>query len=504
MPDVLVLENITKEFPRVIANQDVNFSLRKGTVHALLGENGAGKTTLMNCVCGLYHPTCGVIRVDGKEVSIRNGEDAGALGIGMIHQHFMLIPELTVAENVILGMKRERDFFVGIEEVEKEVGRISDAYHFGIDPKARVRTLPVGMQQRVEIIKILYRNAEILIFDEATAVLTPQEAEELFQIVVKLKKKGKSIIIITHKLEEVMKMADDVTVLRDGQVVGNLRASETNEKELATLMVGREVLFDFREKKHAQGDVKIKVEGLCFDNDHGVRKLSNVSFEVRGGEILGIAGVDGNGQIELSEVLSGMVPHKHGRIVMKGHELGKRQGGRSFRRKIAHVPQDRRSTGLILERTIMENLILSDYGKMPFSRRGILRGKALLEHGKKLIAQYGIKASGPDAPVRELSGGNQQKVILSREISRGTEILLAVQPSRGLDIGATEFVRQKLIDERDRGVAVLLISTELEEILQLSDRIAVMYRGEIMGIVDKQSADINEIGLMMAGGERGE
>ena len=499
MSEVLRLQCITKEFPRVVAAKNVDFDLKKGEVHALLGENGAGKSTLMNCVCGLCHPTSGEIFINGRKVSIDSCTAAVDYGIGMVHQHFMLVPELTVAENVILGLKRKNDFFINLEKVEQEVAELSEKYHFGIDPKARVRDLPVGMQQRVEILKIIYRKAEIIILDEATAVLTPQESEELFHIVEMLVEKGKSVVLITHKLSEVMRMADRVTVLRDGQVVGTVNRKDTDKAQLARMMVGRDVLFDFsREKSRAQ-EVLMEVRDLSVLDGRGVEKVRDLSFSLHAGEILGVAGVDGNGQLELSEALTGMAPFRKGSIRIRSREYRHLTTRECYRNRVSHIPQDRQHTGLIMERSIERNLILTDYRDPRFSSRGFLRNMEIRKNAVSLMEKFRIKAPGASASVCDLSGGNQQKVILAREISRGPEILIAVQPSRGLDIGATEFVRQQLINERDRGTAVLLISTELDEILQIADRIAVIYKGEFMGILENHDISVQEVGMMMAG-----
>ncbi len=499
MSEILVLKNITKAFPKVIANQDVNFSLQKGQVHALLGENGAGKTTLMNCVCGLYQQTSGEIFINNQAVRIDNCSQAVAHGIGMVHQHFMLVPELSVAENVILGLKREKDFFIKIEDVEREVAELSEKYHFGLNPKAFIKDLPVGMQQRVEILKVIYRQASIIILDEATAVLTPQESEELFHIVENLVKQEKSVILITHKLSEVMRLADQVTVLRDGKVVGTVSKEKTNERELAKMMVGRDVLFDFKRGKELEKSLKMNVENLTVIDTRGIEKIHQLSFSLYSGEILGVAGVDGNGQLELSEALTGMTTYHGGSITLADKTYKHMSTKESYRNGVSHIPQDRQHTGLIMERSLEKNMILADYWKKEFSSYGFLNQKSITKHAATLMQSFDIKASSPLARIRELSGGNQQKVILAREISRGPDILIAVQPTRGLDIGATEFVRQQLIDERDKGTAVLLISTELDEIMQVADRIAVLYKGEFMGILDRDCLDVHEIGLMMAG-----
>jgi len=499
---VLRMEGITKIFPKVIANEDVTIDLEEGEVHALLGENGAGKSTLMNCLYGLYRQDEGKIYVRGEEVEINKSEDAIRLGIGMVHQHFMLVPELTVAENIILGLKSDREPFLNLAAAEKKIRELSDRYKFGIDPKAKVKTLSVGMQQRVEILKVLYRKAEILILDEATAVLTPQEVQDLFSVVKQLTREGKSILIITHKLEEVMNLSNRVTVLRDGKVVGNVKTEETDPNQLANMMVGRDVLFNYCEKDTTAGEVRMAARGLTVIDKKGVKRVKNLSFELHSGEILGIAGVDGNGQIELSEALTGMIPFQEGTVEIGGKQFTHLKPRDVYESGVSHIPQDRQHTGLVLELPINKNLILTDHYREPYSKYTVINEKVVARHGEEMIREYRIKAPNGDVPARELSGGNQQKIILAREICREPDILVAVQPTRGLDIGATEFVRQKLIDQRDRGSAVLLISTELDEILQVADRVAVMYEGEFMGVFCKGEATINEIGLMMAGTRR--
>lgn len=502
MATVLELEKITKIFPKVIANQDVDLKLEQGEVHALLGENGAGKSTLMNCLYGLYRQDGGKIIVRGEEVEINSSDDAIKLGIGMVHQHFMLVPELTVAENIILGLKSSKEPLLNLDAAEKKIQELSDKYNFGIHPRDKVRTLPVGIQQRVEILKVLYREADILILDEATAVLTPQEVTELFKVVKKLTSEGKSVLIITHKLEEVMALSNQVTVLRDGKVAGNVRTTDTNPTELANMMVGREVLFKFHEKEMNLKEIYLETKNLKVVDKKGVVRVNNLSMQIHGGEILGIAGVDGNGQNELAEAITGMIPFQEGSVVIRGIEKTKLEVRDVYEQGISHIPQDRHHTGLVLPMAIKDNLVLTDHYRQPYSKNGIFNRAAVNEHGADMIEQYYIKAPDADVPARELSGGNQQKIILARELCREPDILVAVQPSRGLDIGATEFVRQKLIDQRDRGAAVLLVSTELEEILQVSDRIAVMYEGEFMGVVNNGEATIQEIGLMMAGTRR--
>lgn len=502
MGTVLRMEGITKIFPKVIANQDVTIDLEEGEVHALLGENGAGKSTLMNCLYGLYRQDEGKIYVRGEEVEINKSEDAIRLGIGMVHQHFMLVPELTVAENIILGLKSAREPFLNLSAAEKRIQELSDQYNFGIDPKAKVKTLSVGMQQRVEILKVLYRKADILILDEATAVLTPQEVQDLFAVVKQLTREGKSILIITHKLEEVMNLSNRVTVLRDGKVVGNVRTEETDPNQLANMMVGRDVLFNYCEKDTTAGEVRMAARGLTVIDKKGVKRVKNLTFELHSGEILGIAGVDGNGQIELSEALTGMIPFQEGTVEIGGKQFTHLKPRDVYESGVSHIPQDRQHTGLVMQLPIKMNLILTDHYKEPYSKNMVINEKVVTRHGEDMIREYRIKAPGGEVPARELSGGNQQKIILAREICREPDILVAVQPTRGLDIGATEFVRQKLIDQRDRGSAVLLVSTELDEILQVADRVAVMYEGEFMGVFCKGEATISEIGLMMAGSRR--
>ncbi len=504
MAVVLKMEGITKRFPKVIANQDVTVELEQGEVHGLLGENGAGKSTLMNCLYGLYHPDEGNIYIRGEKVKINNSDDATKLGIGMVHQHFMLVPEFTVAENVILGLKTKHEPLLKIEDVEKEVQALSDKYNFGINPKDKIKNLPVGIQQRVEIIKVLYRKAEILILDEATAVLTPQEVEELFSIIRQLTKEGKSVLIITHKMDEVMRLCNTISILRQGKLAGNVKVENTNPRELAQLMVGREVFLNFDRKPCTPGDDLVKVKNLNFTNKLGVKKLKHINFELRAGEILGIAGVDGNGQNELSEVLTGLVPWTDGEIEILGKVYKHIKPRDIYEAGISYIPQDRQKTGLVLDFNIKENFILQEFYKMPYSKNKILNETIIENHGKDLIEEFDIRASGTSVTARTLSGGNQQKVIVAREMDRNPKVLIAVQPTRGLDIGAIEFVRRQLVDARDNGAAVMMISTELEEIFSISDRIAVIFEGEFMGIVDPATTSLEEIGLMMAGTKRSE
>ncbi len=506
MLDVVIsMRNITKRFPGVIANDHVNFDLRRGEVHTLLGENGAGKTTLMNILYGLYQPDEGEIFVKGKKVRIKSPLDAIKLGIGMVHQHFTLAMPLTVIENIIMGLPSPREPWLLLEESAKRVKELASKYGFKIEPFAEVWQISVGEQQRVEILKALYRNVDILILDEPTAVLTPQETEELFGVLRKMKAEGKSIIFISHKLEEVMEISDRITVLRDGKVVNTVRKVDTNPMELARMMVGREVLFRIKKAKLKPGEVLLKLDGVKALNDRNLPALRGVSFEVREREILGIAGVSGNGQSELAEVIAGLREVKEGKVFICGRDLTNASPREVIEAGLAHIPEDRIEVGLIKDFTIAENLILESYYKPPFARGKFLNHREIINNALKLIKEYAIKTPSPRVPVRILSGGNLQKVVLARELSRCPKVIIAAQPTRGLDVGATEYIRQKLEEERRKGAAILLISEDLEEILTLSDRVAVMYEGEIMGIVPVEWAreHVDEIGLMMAG-KRGE
>lgn len=502
MATVLKIEGLSKRFPMVVANDNVTIELQKGEIHALLGENGAGKSTLMNCLYGMYKPDEGKIFYRKNEIHIKCIEDAIKLGIGMVHQHFMLIPELSVTENIILGLKSRREPFLNLKSAEQEIQNLSDRYKFGINAKALIKDLPVGMQQRVEIMKILYRKAEILILDEPTAVLTPQEVEELFTVIKQLSGEGKSILMIVHKLEEVMEVCDTVTTLRDGRVVGNVKVSETNTKELAKMMVGREVFLNFDKKPCQPKEVALAVENLIVTNKHGINMVDEISFELRRGEILGIAGVDGNGQIELCEAITGLLKPKSGKILVKGEEVKKHNAKSFIERKVSHIPQDRQSTGLVLDFSIKENLILKEVSKEPYAKKGVINNKVSKSHAVEAIERFRIKAASEEVHTSTLSGGNQQKVVVAREVYSEPDVLIAVQPTRGLDIGATEFVRLQLLEERDKGAAVLLVSTELDEILSLSDRVAVMHKGKFMGVIKPGEVTIEEIGLMMAGAKQ--
>lgn len=493
------MQEITKVFKKVAANDKVNFQLRKGSIHGLLGENGAGKTTLMNCLYGLYQPESGKIFINGTEVKIDSPQKAMSLGVGMVHQHFMLVRPMTVVENIMLGLSSKRGPLLDTDRVEQELLALSKRFNLNVDPKAKIWQLSVGEQQRVEILSALYRGAEILILDEPTAVLTPNEAQELFEILRMMRKDGKSVILISHKLEEILAIVDEVTVLRDGRFVSQAKVTaETTKRDLTNMMVGRDVLFNFKHQESITGETKLIAKNLRAQDDKGLLALNDVSFSIKAGEVLGIAGVDGNGQKELCEVLTGLRPTASGEILLNGKELSGSNPKTFINEGISHIPEDRQKTGLAMNMNIARNLILKEFNQARFSRRGLLKFKAIKENAERLMEEYGIKAKDLNTKVKDLSGGNQQKVILARELSSKPEIIIANQPTRGLDIGATEYVRQKLLEETAKGAGLLLISADLEEILQLSDRIAVMYDGQIMGILSR-NASVDEIGLLMAG-----
>lgn len=513
MTAILVeMKEITKHFPGVLANDHVNFTTLKGEIHGLLGENGAGKTTLMNILYGLYQPDHGEIYFEGKKVSIQAPRDAIQLGIGMVHQHFMLIPRLTVAENIVLGLKSSKEPFLAIREAEDRILQLSAEYGFKVNPRARVWELSVGEQQRVEIIKILYRDSRLLILDEPTAVLTPREVEGLFEALNCVKKKGYTIIFITHKLKEVKEITDRVTVLRDGKVVANLVTSETTESQLARDMVGREVLFQV--SKLGAGTEKVmtssgsdaerkrvlEVQDLLVLNDKGLEVVKKVSFSLYEGEILGLAGVSGNGQKELVEALTGLRKVVRGRIWIHGNDLTNRSPREVAEQGVGYIPEDRLKVGLATRLSVAENLILRRYRHSEFSRGNLLRSEKIKAYAKKLITYFDIKTPSLEIAAGKLSGGNLQKLILAREISQEPRLLIAAQPTRGLDIGATEYIQNKLLEQKQKGTAILLVSEDLDEILSLSDRVAVIYEGQIVGITPAKEANRQEIGLMMAGG----
>jgi simple sugar transport system ATP-binding protein len=503
-PIVLELRGITKRFPGVLANDSIDLDLRRGEVHALLGENGAGKSTLMNVLYGLYRADEGEIRVGGEQVVFHSPKDAIEHGIGMVHQHFMLIPVMTVAENIVLGVEPSvHGVLLDYGAASSSVRKLAETFGFAVDTDALVHDITVGQQQRVEILKALYRKADILILDEPTAVLTPQEAGELFEILRSLTEEGLSIIFITHKLDEVLEIADRITVLRRGKLVSTLPAEGATEESLARAMVGREVLLEVEKGEMAPGGILLRVDGLRVHDDRGVEKVRGVSFEARAGEIVGIAGVDGNGQTELIDALTGLRRPDTGRIELDGHDVTYDSARGHFEAGIGHIPEDRQRRGLILEFSIAENLALHDVRNPPASRLGWLFPRRLLERAGRLITEFDIRGGDAATPAGSLSGGNQQKVILAREIDRDPRVLIAAQPTRGLDVGAIEFVHRRLVEERDQGRAILLVSLELDEILSLSDRILVMFEGAIVGEFPPTVTE-QELGMAMTGGGQGE
>jgi general nucleoside transport system ATP-binding protein len=499
----LEVRNITKRFPGVLANDQVNFDLRKGEIHALLGENGAGKTTLMNIIYGLYTPNEGEIHITGDDglrpVQIRSPNDAIQAGVGMVHQHFMLVPVFTVTENIILGQEITRGPTLDIKTARQKIIDLSEEYGLEVDPDAIIEDIPVGVQQRVEIIKALYRHAKILVLDEPTAVLTPQEAENLFRVMRLLTERGVSIVFITHKLKEVLAVADRITAMRRGQVVGTTTPSESDEHKLAAMMVGREVILTVDKAPAVPKDVVLQVQDLNIVDERGVEVVRNVGFEVRAGEILGIAGVQGNGQTELVESLTGLRQRKSGKVVLGGKDIPELTPRLNVESGQAHIPEDRHKHGLVLAYTIADNEVLCTYYQPPFAR-GIQRDqKAVMDNAIKLIDLFDIRTPSPNLPASNLSGGNQQKVIVARELSRPIQLLIANQPTRGLDVGSIEYIHRQIVDMRDRGIAVLLVSAELDEITSLSDRIAVMYHGQIVATLKAGEATRAELGLLMAG-----
>ncbi len=493
------MRGIVKRFPGVLANDHVDFDVRSGEVHALLGENGAGKSTLMRILYGLYQADEGQITIDGRAVKIESPHDAIESGIGMIHQHFMLVPTLTVAENVALGLPSSRGMLTDLEQVSERVLELAELYGLQVDPGAYVWQLAVGQQQRVEIIKALYRGAALLILDEPTAVLTPQEVSELFITLRQMVGEGHVLIFISHKLQEVMNICSRVTVLRDGRVVGNLPIEDVTQGELARMMVGREIQAQAEKEEIKQTDVRLALQDVWADNDLGTPGLRGISFELLAGEILGLAGVSGNGQRELAQAINGLRAVTKGKVRVGEKDITGVSPAEVIAQGLSYIPEERMEDGMIKEFTVAENLILREVSKKPFSRGGFLNFRAISRQSDILIEQYNVKTPSQDTPVKNLSGGNIQKLLLARELSRKPRIVVAAQPTRGLDVGATEYVHQVLMDQRAEGTAILLISEDLDEILALSDRIIVIYEGEIMGEVISGQASPEEIGLMMAG-----
>jgi general nucleoside transport system ATP-binding protein len=500
---LLELSGITKRFPGVVANDHVDFDLVQGEVHALLGENGAGKSTLMSILYGLYHPDEGEIRLNGTPLRIDSPHVAIDNGIGMVHQHFMLIPVMSVAENIVLGVEPHRGPFLDLDAAEERVRELSERFGLAVRPEARIDSISVGMQQRVEILKALYRGAEILILDEPTAVLTPQEAEELFAIVRSLQAEGKSIIFISHKLNEVLQIADRITTLRFGKQVGTVPRAGATQESLARMMVGREVVLRVEKPPAQPGEVLLSAENLVVVDDRGLEACRGVSLEVHAGEIVGIAGVDGNGQSELIDALTGLRQPASGRIVVGGRDVTNASARGVLDNGIGHIPEDRQRRGLVLDFSLAENLALHDFRTPPESRFGWLFPRRLVERARRLLKEFDVRGGGPQTPAAALSGGNQQKVVVAREVSRDPRVLVAAQPTRGLDVGAIEFVHRRLVTERDEGRAIMLVSFELEEILSLSDRILVVYEGRIVG---EYPPDVSEedLGFAMTGGVKDE
>ncbi len=500
MPPLLELRGMTKRFPGVLANDQINLTLEPGEIHALLGENGAGKTTLMNILYGLYHPDEGQVLVRGNAVEINSSAEAIRLGIGMVHQHFMLIPPFTVTENVMLGDETlQNGIFLDRQNVAARIRKISEEYGLQVDPDAYVKDLSVGAQQRVEIMKILYRLSDILILDEPTAVLTPQEVKDLFQVVRGLVSREVSVIFISHKLEEVMTIANRITVLRNGRVVGTTRPAETDPPSLARMMVGREVMLTVAKKPAQPGAVVLQVENLQVSDDRKQMAVNDVSFEVRTGEILGIAGVQGNGQTQLVEALTGLRAIAGGATRILGKDTTRATPRQILETGVAHIPEDRQRDGLVLSYPVADNLVLNTYYLPPFASGVVMHERAIFATAADLVQQFDVRTPSTQALASTLSGGNQQKVIVAREFSRPIKLLIASQPTRGLDVGSIEYIHQRLVDKRDQGCAVLLVSPELDEIMSLSDRIAVMYRGKIMDILPANQVTREQLGLLMAG-----
>lgn len=501
---LLEMRGITKTFPGVLANDHVDFDLRRGEVHALLGENGAGKSTLMSILYGLYTADSGEILINGKQVEINSPKHAIELGIGMVHQHFMLIPVMTVTENIVLANEpRRAGVFIDEPAAEERVAEVARSLKFAVNPHARVQDITVGQQQRVEIMKALYRNAKIVILDEPTAVLTPQEAQELFEILRGLTQQGISIIFITHKLNEVLAIADRITVLRRGKEIETVPREGATEAGLARAMVGREVLLRVEKKPASPGELLLHVEDLVVKDERGLEAVRGVSFDVRAGEIVGIAGVDGNGQSELIDALTGLRGVASGSIVVGGDDLTRANAREALDSGIGHIPEDRHRRGLVLDFNLAENLVLHDYGKDPFSHLGWVNPRSWLRWARGVLSEFDVRGGGPATRGSSLSGGNQQKVVVAREVTRNPSVLIAAQPTRGLDVGAIEFVHRRLVEQRDAGKAVLLVSLELEEVLSLSDRILVLYEGRIVAEFPPDVSE-EEVGIAMTGGRQRE
>ena len=501
---IIEMLNITKEFPGIKANDNVTLQLRRGEIHALLGENGAGKSTLMSILFGLYQPTSGMIKMNGKEVHISNPNDANDLNIGMVHQHFKLVECFSVLDNIVLGVEPTRGLFLEKKGAREKVIQLSNKYGLKVDPDALISDITVGMQQRTEILKMLYRNNDVLIFDEPTAVLTPQEIEELMKIMKNLAKEGKSILFITHKLNEIMEVADRCTILRKGKYIGTVDIRDTTKEELSRMMVGRDVSFSVEKKPAHPGETVLKVAHMTVPSKvHSNNAVKNVSFNVRRGEIVCIAGIDGNGQSELVQALTGLEKMSEGKLTFEGKDITNATIREKSKAGMSHIPEDRHKHGLVLDYTLEQNMVLQRYWDPEFQTAGFIKNKAVRAYSDKLIEQYDVRSGqGSSTVVRSMSGGNQQKAIIAREIDKDPELLVAVQPTRGLDVGAIEYIHRQLVAQRDSGKAVLLVSLELDEVMDVSDRILVMYEGELVGQLDPKQITVEELGLYMAGAKR--
>lgn len=500
--NVIEMIDITKEFGNFKANDGINLSIRKGEVHALLGENGAGKSTLMNILSGLLEPTSGEIKINGETVKITSPNVANQLGIGMVHQHFMLVGKFTVTENIMLGKEISHSGYINIKKAQKKVQELSDHYKLSVNPNALVRDISVGMEQRVEILKTLYRGADILIFDEPTAVLTPQEIDELIQIMRQLTLEGKSIILITHKLDEIKQVADRCTVIRRGKSIDTVDVDKVSTQNLADMMVGRQVQFKTVKEPSNPKEVVLDIEHLTVKDSRNVTVVDDLDLSIRGGEIIGLAGIDGNGQSELIQAITGLRSVTTGSIKIKDVDITNQSPRFITESGVGHIPEDRQKYGLILQLPLDKNMVLESYYKAPFSKHGILNDQAITEYAKHLIDEFDVRTTSEKSIAGSLSGGNQQKAIIAREVDKNPDLLIAAQPTRGLDVGAIEYIHKRLIEQRDQGKAVLLMSFELDEIFNLSDKIAVMYDGKIVKVLNASETDESEIGLLMAGSSK--
>ncbi|MDA3808839.1 MAG: ABC transporter ATP-binding protein [Spirochaetaceae bacterium] len=505
MDHVVEMLNIRKEFPGIVANDDISINLERGEIHALLGENGAGKSTLMSILFGLYKPDRGLIKVNGQEVTISNPNQANELGIGMVHQHFKLVHNFTITENIILGLEPKHGLTLNLKAASERIKKLSEKYKLDVNPDDLIENISVGMQQRVEILKMLYRDAEILIFDEPTAVLTPQEILELIKIMKNLTEEGKSILLITHKLKEIKAAADRCTVIRRGKMIGTVDVAGTSLAKMAEMMVGRVVSFKVDKQEQEPGALVLEVKNLSVMGNHGVLGLKDFSLSVRAGEIVGLAGVDGNGQTELVEALTGLRKIESGSIFLDNIDIANFSIKERILAGMAHIPQDRHKHGLVLDYSLEENMVIELYDKKPYSRNGFLNKDEIRKHSEKIIDDFDVRSGeGPISITRSMSGGNQQKAIVGREVDHNPNLLIAVQPTRGLDVGSIEYIHQRLVEQRDSGKAVLLVSLELDEVLDLSDQIAIINHGELVGFVKASETNENEVGLMMAGIGKGE